>query len=68
MRGEREVDELLDQLGILAVPGVNELQLPARIDRLDALDTCELRSGMPDELVENGRPPAPLGSLRRTQG
>jgi len=33
---------------------VEELQLPARIKRLQALDTRALRSGMPDKLVGNG--------------
>ncbi len=61
IRGEREVDELLDQLRILPVPGVEELQLTVRVVRLDALDPCGLAGpGMPDELIGNGDPGSSL--------
>ena len=54
MRGKREVDELLDQLGILLVPRLEELQLAVGEVRLQAFDACELRSGMPDKLIGYG--------------
>ena len=42
MRGKREVHELLNELGIVLVPRVEELELPAGEVRLDAFDTREL--------------------------
>ena len=54
MRVEREVHELLHKHRILDVPRVNELELPARIKRLQALDTRALGGpGMPDKLIRD---------------
>jgi len=46
-----EVNELLDEFGIVLVPRVEELQLPTREVRLDAFDASELRRGVPYKLV-----------------
>ena len=54
MSRKREVDELLDEFGVLLVPRVEKLQLPTREVRLDAFDAGELGRVVPDELVGNG--------------
>jgi hypothetical protein len=64
MCSQREVDELLDQLRILLVPGLEELQLTAGIIRLQAFDAREFGPGMPDEFV---RDRDPGGALTRAQ-
>jgi len=47
MRCKRVMDQLLHELGIILVPGIEESKLPVRIMWLDRLDTGELLTARP---------------------
>ena len=64
MCGKREVHELLNELGIVLIPRVKELELPARVMRLDAFDASELGRIMPDEFVWDGEADLALALLK----
>jgi len=54
MRCKRIMDQLLHELGIITVPGIEEEQLPVGIVRLDGLYAGELRCGVPDKFMGHG--------------
>jgi|GEM_PF-1155916 len=56
MRCKRIMDQLLDELGIVLVSGIEKEQLAVGVVGLDRLYARELRRGMPDEFVWHGDP------------
>ena len=48
------MDQLLHELGIILVPGIEESQLAVGVVRFDRQDTGELRRAVPDKFVGYG--------------
>jgi hypothetical protein len=60
MSCKRVMDQLLHELRIILVPGIEELKLTVGVVRLDRLDAGELRRGVPDEFVRDSDPGSTL--------
>ena len=60
MSCERIMDQLLHELGIVLVPGIEKEQLAVGIVRFDCLNAGELRRAVPDEFVGDSDLSRPL--------
>ena len=60
VRCKRKVNQLLHELRIITIPGIEKSELAVGVIRLNRLYAGELWRGIPDELVGNGDPGSAL--------